>query len=192
MAAELDRLFRDIRHCQLCKNELPHDPKPIIRGSETSKILIIGQAPGIRVHKTGTPFNDPSGDRLRNWLQIDRDDFYNENNIAIMPMGLCFPGTGQRGDSPPPKRCTPQWHQQVLEQLPNVKATLLVGSYAQKYYLKPHYQTLSKALKQWQEKPNNFIPLPHPSPRNNLWLKKNPWFETDILPLIRQKIRSIG
>ncbi|MFL0797992.1 MAG: uracil-DNA glycosylase family protein [Cellvibrionaceae bacterium] len=191
MAAELESLFHEMRRCRLCEQELSHGPNPIIRGSEKSRLLIIGQAPGIRVHNTGIPFNDPSGDRLRQWLDITRDVFYNEDNIAIMPMGLCYPGTGDRGDLPPPKRCAPQWHHRVLALMPNVKMTLLVRSYAQKYYLKPHYKTLTQALKQWQENPSNLIPLPHPSPRNNLWLKKNPWFEEDILPLIRERLAAI-
>lgn len=211
----LEKLFEEIRRCELCKDQLPKGPKPIIRGSKTSRLLIIGQAPGVRVHNSGIPFNDPSGDRLRSWLGLSKDTFYNEDLVAIMPMGLCYPGTGQRGDLPPQKECAPQWHKQVLNHLPERQLTLLVGSYAQKYYLKPHYKNMTAALRQWQEAINNKtsgldttqlntinktiydqesimrVPMPHPSPRNNLWLKNHPWFEEEILPSIRQEVRKV-
>lgn len=190
---DLSSLKNKIRNCNECINTLPLKPQPIIRGTEKSKLMIIGQAPGIKAHETITPWNDKSGDRLRNWLNIHREEFYNENNIAIMPMGFCYPGKDKHGgDKPPISKCAPLWHQKFLDFLPNIKLTLLVGSYSQKYYLEDKVKkTLSLTVKSWKEYFPKFIPLPHPSWRNTGWLKTNPWFENELLPEFRKIISDI-
>ena len=148
-------------------------------------------SPGRKVHATSIPWNDPSGDRLREWLAIDRQLFYSHPAIAIMPMGFCYPGTGSSGDLPPRKECAEQWHQRVLEQLPNLQFILLIGQYAQKYYLDVKGQTLTDTVKQWQQYVPHYWPLPHPSPRNRLWMKKNLWFERDVVPELRKNLQSV-
>ncbi len=190
--SELNKLFGSIRACTLCQQHLPHGANPVIRGSETSQLMIIGQAPGIRVHDTSIPWNDPSGDRLRDWLQLDKEAFYNESHIAIMPMGFCYPGTGKSGDLPPRKECAPTWHQAVTELMPSRKLTLLIGKYAQDYYLEDSFKTLTENVKHWEKWFPTFIPLPHPSPRNNIWLKRNPWFEQSLLPELRNAIQEVS
>lgn len=181
----LNRLLSEVRACRLCEPHLPLGANPIIQASPSAKLLIIGQAPGTKVHHSSVPWNDPSGDRLREWLQLDKSTFYDPSKIAIMPMGLCYPGKGSSGDLPPRKECAPQWHQPVLDQLPNVTMTLLIGQYAQNYYLKDKPKTLTETVQQWQRWAPRYLPLPHPSPRNTLWLKKNPWFEQEVVPFIR-------
>jgi uracil-DNA glycosylase len=151
--------------------------------------LIIGQAPGIKVHESSIPWNDASGERLREWLGIDRDTFYDEKRVAIVPMGFCYPGKGKSGDLPPRPECAELWHQKVLQSLPNIQMTLLIGQYAQNYYLKNRTtKTLTETVMNWQNWAPEFLPLPHPSPRNNIWLKKNPWFEREVIPYIRKHI----
>ncbi|NOI15161.1 uracil-DNA glycosylase family protein [Vibrio hepatarius] len=190
ISIKLDDTLQQIRACKLCEPHLPLGANPVIQASESSKLLIIGQAPGVKVHNTSIPWNDPSGDRLRDWLELDKEQFYNREEIAIMPMGLCYPGKGKSGDLPPRKECAPQWHQKVLSQLPNVGMTLLIGQYAQNYYLQQKPATLTETVKQWQRWAPHYLPLPHPSPRNTLWLKKNPWFEADVLPYIRDYVHQ--
>ncbi|MCE7597218.1 uracil-DNA glycosylase family protein [Vibrio fluvialis] len=182
----LSDLLREIRHCRACEPALPLGANPVIQAHEDARILIIGQAPGIRVHESSIPWNDPSGDRLRQWLNVDKKTFYDPKQIAIMPMGLCYPGKGRSGDLPPRKECAPLWHQKVLAQLPNIEMTLLIGQYAQTYYLPDKPATLTETVRQWHRWAPRYIPLPHPSPRNTLWLKKNPWFEEDVVTYIRQ------
>ncbi|MGF1911555.1 uracil-DNA glycosylase family protein [Vibrio kasasachensis] len=186
----LEKLLAEIRQCRLCEPQLPLGANPIIQAHEKARILIIGQAPGTKVHTTAIPWNDASGDRLRSWLQIDKDVFYDATKIAIMPMGLCYPGKGRCGDLPPRKECAPQWHQQVLDQLPNIKTTLLIGQYAQHYYLKQKPKSLTETVQSWQQWAPQCIPIPHPSPRNTLWLKRNPWFEQQVVPYIRRYLHS--
>ncbi|RAS53759.1 uracil-DNA glycosylase [Vibrio diazotrophicus] len=186
----LELLLRKIRACDVCAHSLPLGANPVIQASKEAKLLIIGQAPGVKVHETSIPWNDPSGNRLRSWLDIDKETFYNPEKIAIMPMGLCYPGKGNSGDLPPRKECAPLWHQRVLAELPNIEMTLLVGQYAQNYYLKDKPSTLTETVKQWQKWAPAFIPLPHPSPRNTLWLKKNPWFEEEVVEYIRNHVHS--
>lgn len=186
----LEDLLQQIRQCRLCEPDLPLGANPIIQASKESKLLIIGQAPGTRVHKTSIPWNDPSGDRLRQWLELDKTAFYNANKIAIMPMGLCYPGKGKSGDLPPRKECAPQWHSKVLEQLPNIGMTLLIGQYAQNYYLQDKPKTLTETVRAWQQWAPHYLPLPHPSPRNTLWLKRNPWFEAEVVPFIREYVHA--
>ena len=186
----LQNLLTEIRNCDLCTHDLPLGANPVIQVANTAKILIIGQAPGTRVHETGIPWNDPSGNKLRQWLQLSDDEFYDENKIAIMPMGLCYPGKGKSGDLPPRKECAPQWHHKVFEHLPDVKLILLIGQYAQKSYLNDGYKTLTERVMHATEAKAPFFPLPHPSPRNQIWLKKNPWFESTVLPELRSKVRA--
>lgn len=186
----LEDLLQQIRQCRLCEPDLPLGANPIIQASKEAKLLIIGQAPGTRVHKTSIPWNDPSGDRLRQWLELDKTAFYDASKIAIMPMGLCYPGKGKSGDLPPRKECAPQWHSKVLEQLPNIGMTLLIGQYAQNYYLQDKPKTLTETVRAWQQWAPHYLPLPHPSPRNTLWLKRNPWFEAEVVPFIREYVHA--
>lgn len=186
----LEDLLQQIRQCRLCEPDLPLGANPIIQASKEAKLLIIGQAPGTRVHKTSIPWNDPSGDRLRQWLKLDKTAFYDATKIAIMPMGLCYPGKGKSGDLPPRKECAPQWHSKVLEQLPNIGMTLLIGQYAQNYYLQDKPKTLTETVRAWQQWAPHYLPLPHPSPRNTLWLKRNPWFEAEVVPFIREYVHA--
>ncbi len=181
----LEPLLKEIRACKACEPSLPLGVNPVIQASSSAKLLIIGQAPGTRVHESSIPWNDPSGNRLREWLALDKETFYDPNKIAIMPMGLCYPGKGKSGDLPPRKECAPLWHQRVLAQLPNIGMTLLIGQYAQNYYLPDKPKTLTETVQQWQRWVPNYLPLPHPSPRNTLWLKKNPWFEAEVVPFFR-------
>lgn len=184
----LDQLLSEVRACRACEPELPLGANPVIQASTSAKLLIIGQAPGTRVHNTSIPWNDPSGDRLRDWLQIDKQTFYDPTKIAIMPMGLCYPGKGKSGDLPPRKECAPLWHKRVIDLLPNVTMTLLIGQYAQNYYLTDKPKTLTETVKEWQRFAPSYLPLPHPSPRNTLWLKKNPWFEAEVVPYMREYV----
>ncbi|ROV61148.1 uracil-DNA glycosylase family protein [Vibrio ponticus] len=186
----LEQLLSDIRQCRLCEPELPLGANPVIQAHQDARLLIIGQAPGTRVHESSIPWNDPSGDRLRTWLQIDKPTFYDPRKIAIMPMGLCYPGKGHSGDLPPRKECAPKWHQAVLEQLPNIEMTLLIGQYAQKYYLNDKPKTLTETVRSWHQWAPAYIPMPHPSPRNTLWLKKNPWFEEEVVTYIREYVHQ--
>ena len=186
---KMDVLLSEMRACRLCQAELPLGPRPIVRASTTAKILIVGQAPGRRVHESGIPWNDPSGDRLRLWLQLTREQFYDEGQIAILPIGLCFPGSGPRGDAPPRPECAPLWHPKLRVLLPKVGLSLLIGQYAQAYYLgKRRKKTLRETVLAYTEYLPEFLPLPHPSPRNQLWLKQNPWFVQEVVPLLRTRV----
>ncbi len=180
-------LLREIRACRACEASLPHEPRPVIRAARTARLCIAGQAPGTRVHKSGKPFTDPSGDRLRDWMGVTEDQFYDETRIAIVPMGFCFPGLDEKGgDLPPRKECAELWRGQVMENLSNVDVTLLVGQYAQKWHLgKDRHKTLTETVAHWRDYRPRFLPLPHPSWRNNAWIKKNPWFEEELLPELR-------
>ncbi|MBX3487177.1 MAG: uracil-DNA glycosylase family protein [Candidatus Paracaedibacteraceae bacterium] len=182
-----------LKACQNCASSLPLGANPVVQLSPQAKILIIGQAPGTKAHQTNLPFNDASGDRLRSWLNLTRDQFYDEENIALMPMGFCYPGRNPKGgDLPPLAACAPLWHEQTLKYLPNIRLTLLVGQYAQAYYLRNHRKkTLTETVKAWPEFLPTYFPLPHPSWRNNGWCNVNPWFETDLLPELQDKVRSI-
>jgi uracil-DNA glycosylase len=190
MAALLHDLKREIEACRVCASDLPHEPRPVVHLSSSARLCIVGQAPGTRVHKTGIPFNDPSGDRLRAWMGITRETFYDEGQIAIVPMGFCFPGLDAKGgDLPPRKECAPLWRERVFEQLESVSLTLLVGGYAQKWHLKGHAKkTLTETVAAWRDYLPAYLPLPHPSWRNNGWIKKNPWFEDDVLPELRKRV----
>lgn len=191
----LSELLGRVRNCRLCETQLPLEPKPILRATVTSKILIIGQAPGARVHHTGIPWNDPSGDRLRQWMSVDRESFYDATRIAIIPMGFCYPGKGQSGDLPPRKECAEHWHRPLLAALPALQLTLLVGSYAQRHYLSQSGfalgLTLAETVRNWRSHAPTYLPLPHPSPRNIRWLKNNPWFEEEVVPALRHRLKTI-
>ena len=192
MSQSLALLEKEIRACTLCTDHLPLGPRPVIQVSTSASILIVGQAPGSRVHETGVPFDDPSGDRLRDWLGIDKDVFYDKSKIALVPMGFCFPGTGKSGDLPPRPECADTWRVKLLEQLPNIKLTIVVGQYAQAWHLdKANKENLTETVRAWKEYWPRAIPLPHPSPRNNIWLKKNSWFEGDVLPSLKKRIRAL-
>ncbi|MDF2155876.1 uracil-DNA glycosylase family protein [Vibrio sp. CAU 1672] len=187
----LATLLQQVRACQLCAHELPLGANPVVQAGKDARLLIIGQAPGTRVHQTSIPWNDPSGNRLRQWLEIDKDVFYNENKVAIIPMGFCYPGKGNSGDLPPRKECAPTWHKPILDLLPNIELTLLIGQYSQQYYLSNKPKTLTQTVKQWRDWEPDYIPLPHPSPRNTLWLKNNPWFEDEVLPYLKKRVHSM-
>ena len=189
---KMDKILSEIRNCIVCKAFLPNVPRPIIQASSVSKIVIIGQAPGQKVQNSGIPWDDASGDNLRLWLGVDKQTFYNEKIFALMPMGFCFPGSGKSGDLPPRPECAPLWHQEVLKSMPGIRLTLLIGQYAQNYYLKDSAKiTLTEAVKNYNEYLPNQIPLPHPSPRNNIWQKKNKWFKESLLQVLQEKVRSI-
>ena len=185
----LKQLLSEVRACRTCEAQLPLGPRPVLRASSTARILIIGQAPGTRVHQTGIPWDDPSGKRLRDWMQIDHDLFYDEKQIAIMPMGFCYPGKGKSGDLPPRPECAPQWHERLLAEMPALQLTVLIGQYAQKYYLETGRRSLTETVQDWQTCLPEYFPLPHPSPRNIRWFRNNPWFESEVLPEFRRHIR---
>lgn len=181
-------LLHEIDSCRLCLQHLPLPPRPIIQAGEAARILIIGQAPGLRAHETATPWNDASGERLRDWLQVSREQFYNPELFAIVPMGFCYPGKGKSGDLPPRKECAPQWHARLLAQLPNIQLTLLIGQYAQQYYLPNSHSNLTERVSDWRQLPPQLLALPHPSPRNIAWFKRNPWFEQELVPELRRRV----
>ena len=185
-------LHHRIKNCTLCKAHLPLGPRPVVTAHANSKIVIIGQAPGTKVHASGIPWDDASGKQLRNWLGVSNEEFYNEQNFAIVPMGFCYPGRGKGGDMPPRPECAPQWHEQLWDLMPNVELVLLIGTYAQRYYLrKDAKKTLTETVDNFQQYLPRFFPLPHPSPRNRFWLTRNPWFETEVVPELRQKVRGL-
>lgn len=187
----MNSLLSEIRACTICKEHLPFAPRPVLSVSPYAKILVIGQAPGTKVQNTGIPWNDQSGKELRRWLGVEPEVFYDNSIFAIMPMGFCYPGTGKSGDLPPRPECAPAWHKKVLENMPDIKLTLLIGQYAQNYYLgKNAYPTLTENVKKFSKFLPHFMPLVHPSPRNKIWQKKNPWFETEVVPELRKIVRD--
>ena len=187
----LRTLLPQVRACRLCEHVLPFGPRPVVQISRSATILIAGQAPGRRVHKTGIPFDDPSGDRLREWMGIDRDTFYNDKKIALLPMGFCYPGTGDNGDLPPRLECAPAWREALLANLPKLQLTIALGQYAQAYHLKSGKLSVTEAVRAWKSCWPDQLPLPHPSPCNQMWVKKNPWFEKEVLPALRKRVREI-
>jgi len=184
-------LLAQVRACTHCDSSLPLGANPVLSMESSARILVIGQAPGTRVHATGIPWNDPSGDRLRQWMGVDRDTFYDAKRIAIMLMGFCYPGKGKSGDLPPRPECAPLWHERLLAQLPEIKLTLLIGNYAQQYYLDRRHKTLTDRVAAWPQYLPDYLPLVHPSPRNTYWLQQNPWFEQDLVPELRKLIAGI-
>ena len=190
---ELEALVASARACRVCEKELPLGPRPVLRARRSARLLIVGQAPGTRVHETGVPWNDPSGDRLRAWLDLDPTAFYDEARIAIVPMGFCYPGRDTRGgDRPPRRECAPLWHPPLRAALPAIELTLLVGGYAQRYYLgRDAKASLTETVRAWRDTRPGFLPLPHPSWRNTGWLKKNPWFEAELVPELRRRVARL-
>jgi uracil-DNA glycosylase len=190
---EFDRLMAEVRACSVCAAELPLGPRPVLRGLPSARLLITSQAPGTKVHETGLSFNDRSGDRLRQWLGIDRDTFYDERRIAILPMGLCYPGRyPQGGDLPPRRECAPLWHARLHAAWPRIELTLLVGSYAIDYYLREGKRaSMTETVRAWRDHLPGFLPLPHPSWRTAAWEKKNPWFEAEVLPELRRLVQRL-
>ena len=189
----LTALLKEVRACTLCEENLPLGPRPTVSIHPCARIIIIGQAPGTKVHETGIAWNDHSGERLRDWMQIDRDVFYDASRIAIMPMGFCYPGRLTRGgDKPPRPECAPTWHNRLLAELPKLELTLLTGLYAQGYYLgRRAEKTLTATVKNWSAYGPAIIPTPHPSWRTAGWLTRNPWFEHDLLPVLRRRVREL-
>ena len=183
-------LLTSVRECRICEEFLPLGPRPIVQLDPQATILIAGQAPGRRVHESGVPFDDPSGDRLRDWLGLSRDDFYDTAKVAILPMGFCYPGTGKSGDLPPRPECEQAWRRKLLAQLPRIRLTLVIGQYAHKWHLPQTRKNLTETVRAWQDYAPSVFPLPHPSPRNNRWLKKNPWFAESLLPSLREAVEE--
>ncbi len=190
-ARSLNGVLKEARACTVCAEHLPLGPRPIVRAHKESRVLIVGQAPGTRVHETGIPWNDPSGKRLREWLNVDRELFYNESVFAIVPMGFCYPGRMPNGggDAPPRPECAPLYHERLRKYMPRIELTLLIGKYAQDHYLDGQVKkTLGATVQAYREYGDGVFPLPHPSPRNTLWLKKNAWFDAEIVPELRKRV----
>jgi len=179
-------LLTEVRACRICEEHLPAGPRPILQSDPRARILLAGQAPGRLVHESGVPFDDKSGDRLREWLGVSREEFYDPVKIAILPMGFCYPGTGKTGDLPPRPECEPAWRTKLLANLRNLRLTLVIGQYAMKSHLPETRQNLTETVRAWRDFEGQVIPLPHPSPRNNIWLKKNPWFTESLLPYLKK------
>lgn len=197
--SSLEELLGEIRACRICVdkpargNPLPHEPRPVLRVNAEARLCVAGQAPGTRVHGTGVPFNDPSGDRLRDWMGISRETFYDETRLTIVPMGFCFPGLDTKGgDLPPRKECAAAWREDVFTHLPNVELVLLIGQYAQAWHLgKTRKKNLTETVEHWRDYLPDYLPLPHPSWRNNAWLKRHPWFEEDVVPYLRREVARL-
>ncbi|MES2101422.1 MAG: uracil-DNA glycosylase family protein [Pseudomonadota bacterium] len=189
--SSLASLLTEVRACVLCAQHLPLGPRPVLQMHASARILIAGQAPGRRVHESGIPFDDPSGDRLRTWLGVSREVFHDAARVAILPMGLCFPGAAKSGDLPPRPECAPAWRAPLLSHLKNLELTLVIGRYAQAWHLPNETESLTAVVQAWRKHWPHTIPLPHPSPRNNLWLKRNPWFEQELVPLLQARVSEV-
>lgn len=189
--SQSERLLERILACQKCSKSLPFQPRPILQVDPRATILIAGQAPGRKAHDLGVPFDDASGDRLRAWLGVDREVFYDARHFAILPMGFCYPGKGASGDALPRPECAEHWRQPVLEALPNIQLTLVLGKYALAYHLPQLRNSVTEAVQSWEQVWPRYLPLPHPSPRNQAWFKRNAWFEAALLPLLQQRVRQL-
>jgi uracil-DNA glycosylase len=187
----LASLLTEVRACEICVAHLPLGPRPVLQMHTSARILIAGQAPGSKVHESGIPFDDASGDRLRTWLGISREVFYDANRVAILPMGFCYPGTGKSGDLPPRTECAQTWRAQLLSRLKKLEVTLVIGQYALAYHLPKETGSLTDVVQAWRKHWPYIVPLPHPSPRNNIWLKRNPWFEDELVPVIQNRVSEI-
>ncbi len=188
----MQSLLNRIKQCDVCQKHLPCGANSVFTAGVSSKIVVVGQAPGRIVHETGIAWNDKSGDNLRSWMVVDKDIFYNPDLISLIPMGFCYPGTGKNGDLPPRKECGPLWHHQLLQNMPNVKLMILAGQYAQKFYLgKSAKNNLTATVQNFEEYLPKFFPLPHPSPRNNIWQAKNPWFKAEVLPALKEEVYKL-
>ena len=192
-AGSLAILLKEIRGCTLCAKDLVDGVRPVVRARSSARILVAGQAPGSKVHATGIPFDDPSGDRLREWMAIDASTFYDDSKIALVPMGFCYPGKGKSGDLPPRPICADTWRQRLVNALPNLRLVLVIGQYAQAWHLDKVEKNLTETVRSFRDYGQQIMPLPHPSPRNNIWLKRNPWFDTDVLPELRLRVlKALG
>ncbi len=191
MTSPLTRTLRRIRRCRLCETQLPLGPRPVLQAAAQARILIASQAPGRKVHESGRPFADASGDRLRDWLGMSAEQFYDEQLVAIVPMGFCYPGRGHGGDLPPRPECASRWRAPVLAGLPNLALTLVIGRYAMAYHLPQAGTAVTDVVRRWREFWPEVVPLPHPSPRNNIWLRRNPWFEAELIPQLRQRVSAL-
>ena len=189
--ATFESLLNEARSCTLCSEHLPLGPRPVLQLHPAARILVAGQAPGRKVHESGMPFADASGDRLRKWMGVSPVIFYDPKQIAILPMAFCYPGTGKSGDLPPRPECAPAWRKQLLAHLGKIELTLVIGQYAQAYHLARNQGSLTQTVLAWQDFAPKIFPLPHPSPRNNIWLKRNPWFEQVLIPMLRQRVSQI-
>ena len=187
----LQTLLTEVRACTLCAQHLPLGPRPVVQIHASARILIAGQAPGRKVHASGIPFDDASGERLREWLGVTRETFYDPTQMAILPMGFCYPGTGKSGDLPPRPECAPAWRERLLSHLPILELTLAIGQYAQAYHLRGERASLTELVQDWRKHWPRTVPLPHPSPRNNMWLKRNPWFAEELLPVLQTRIAEL-
>jgi uracil-DNA glycosylase len=188
----LDSLLKAVRGCRACEAHLPLGPRPVLRAGKTARILVVGQAPGVRVHTTGIPWGDPSGERLRAWMGVNTDIFYDDSRIAIIPMGYCYPGRGNDGDMPPRRECASLWLDHLLAKLPQIELTLLIGQYAQRHFLASRRKpSLAETAKAWREYAPQYIPLPHPSPRNQPWFKRHAWFEEQLVPMLQSRIKTL-
>lgn len=186
------KLLKEIESCVACKNLLPHKPRPVVSFSTSSRVIIIGQAPGLKVHKSGVPWDDASGERLREWLNVSNEQFYDDKVFGIVPMGFCYPGKGKGGDLPPRPECAALWMKKVLKTFKNKELIILIGQYAQNYFLKDaQRKNLTETVKNWEEYLPNYFVLPHPSPRNNIWLRKNDWFEKETVPKLQKHIKKV-
>ncbi len=192
MPKSLSGLLEQIRTCRLCEAELPLGARPVLQAHRNARILVVGQAPGTKVHETGLPFNDPSGERLRDWLGVDRQTFYDAEKIALVPMGFCYPGRGRSGDLPPDPRCAATWRRPLLAGMPDIELTVVLGKYAIGWHL-PEWRkhSIAEVARHWQDFAPGLVPAPHPSPRNNLWLRQHPWFEAEVVPFLRTRVSSI-
>jgi uracil-DNA glycosylase len=190
---KLDVLLEEVRACRHCAEHFEsHDPRPVLRAHPSARVMLIGQAPGRKVHATGIPWNDPSGDHLRNWLDVDRDVFYDESKFAIVPMGFCYPGHGPSGDLPPRPECAPLWHDRLRALLPNLELTVLIGTYAHRHYLGDRaHRKVTDTVANFRDYLPEYVVTPHPSPRNRLWMKNNPAFERDVLPELRARVHEL-
>ena len=186
-----ESLLADVSACEICREFLPLGPRPVLQLDPGARVLIVGQAPGSKVHESGVPFDDASGDRLRNWLDISREDFYDPKKVAILPMGFCYPGKGPSGDLPPRAECAVAWRDQLLAHLEAIELTVVLGQYAQAYHLSKGGRSVTEHVQAWAEYWPHIVPLPHPSPRNNRWLIRNPWFETELLPKLRERVSEV-
>jgi len=187
----MKKLIEEISACTICRSFLPNEPRPVFSVDVDSKIIIIGQAPGQKVHRSGIPWDDQSGNELRRWLGVTRDQFYNKKLFALMGMGFCYPGKGKSGDLPPRPECAPKWHQLLISKMKKAKLIILIGQYAHKYYLVNRLKpTLTETVRSFREYLPQYLPLVHPSPRNKIWQKKNPWFESEVVPTIQKIVKG--
>jgi uracil-DNA glycosylase len=191
MTATLDSILADIRRCKACEAHLPHPPRPVLQAGRSALLVIIGQAPGSKVHESGVPWRDQSGDRLRDWTGLNEATFYDPSRVALIPMGFCYPGAANGADLPPRSECAPLWHTRLLHLLPEVRLTLLVGIHAQDYYLRDRTKaTMTETVRNFESSGPGRFPLPHPSWRSTGWMRRNPWFEAEVLPTLRLSVRS--